>query len=82
MTPELVMRRLLLCGLGFTYSFLERPIPCHECFQDVRDQGNGIDRFAVRLRVHGRVAFQFRLENHGASKGELDGFGLGQWAKS
>ncbi len=37
----------------------------------------GIDRFAIRARVHGRVAFQFRLQNHGAGKGELDGFGLG-----
>jgi len=78
MTPELVMRRLLLCGLGSTYSFLEGPIPCHECFQDVRDQGSGIDRFTVRLRVHDRVAFEFRLQDHGAGKGDLDGFRLWQ----
>lgn len=43
----------------------------------MRDQRRRIDRFAVGLRVHGRLAVEVILERDRTREGQLDAFGLG-----
>lgn len=57
---------------------MEHSIPRHERLQHVRDQRDSIDRLAIGLRVHRRVALQLRLERRGADEGELHALGPGQ----
>jgi len=63
-------------------AFSEAPIPCHEGFEHMGDECDGIDGFTVGLRVQRGVAVDVGFQAGRAGEGQFDGLGFGQWAEA